>query len=772
VARREAVFLSKAIDFGANIGLSLNWKNLTDRGDNASKRAPERCRFMKTLLVEDNSADARLIREMLKETSAGTFEVQHVARLDKAMECLHKETFDVVLLDLGLPDAQGMESLTLVHKTWVGLPIVVLTGLDNERFALEVMSAGAQDYLVKGQFDTQLLVRTIRYAVKRKQAEEEVRLLNAELEMRVAERTAQIQTANEELRKEIIERKRIEEALRQSRTQLENIAHYDLLTGLPNRVLLSDRLQQAMVHTVRREQLLAVALIDLDGFKTVNDRYGHDVGDQLLNILAIRMKHALREGDTLARLGGDEFVAVMVDLGDTGAAVPVLTRLLNAVAEQVQISESILRVSASVGVTFYPQQEDADGDQLMRQADQAMYQAKMSGKNRFQVFDLTQDRFAHSRHGSIHRIRQALSANEFVLHYQPKVNMCSGEVVGAEALVRWQHPERGLLLPGMFLPEIEDHLLAVEIGEWVIDSALTQMESWQADGFNISVSVNLSALQLLQGNFVDRLRMLLAAHPLIQPSSLELEVLESSDFQSIAQVVQVLDACRKIGVTFALDDFGSSYSSLNYLKRLPVSVLKIDQNLVSETLNNAENLSTLEGILGLAVLFHRQVIAEGIESVDHGLILLRLGCELAQGYGIARPMPAHELPGWAAVWRPDSRWVNVCSPEDLELVRATVDYRSLIESLDDFLRGNRQTAPRMDSFQSRLDEWIEAKLMDGRIDLPTLHAIQTLHRQVLDLAADILDLHVLDRTPEALAKLTELYDLRDRILEQLDGLAC
>jgi len=449
--------------------------------------------------------------------------------------------------------------------------------------------------------------------------------------------------------------------LKEHERQLEQIAHYDILTGLPNRALLSDRLRQAMIQTHRRKQKLAVAMIDLDGFKAVNDNHGHDAGDLLLTTLGTRMKHILREGDTLARIGGDEFVAVLPDLDDVEASVQMFNRLLNAAAEPVLIGSSIVSVSASVGATFFPRQEGVDADQLLREADQAMYQAKLAGRNRYHIFDSTQDQFSLSRHESVKRIRQALTAREFILYYQPKVNMRTGEIVGAEALIRWQHPKQGLLAPDKFLPFIEDNPLAVELGEWVIDTALSQMEIWKAAGLNIPVSVNLSAKHLQQSNFADRLRMLLAAHPLVSPSSFELEVLETSALENLARTSLVLEACCRLGVSFALDDFGTGYSSLTYLKRLPADVLKIDQSFVREILHDKESLAIMESILWLATALGRQVIAEGVETTEHGLMLLQRGYELAQGYGIARPMPASDMPAWAASWHTDLQWASMPS---------------------------------------------------------------------------------------------------------------
>jgi len=445
-------------------------------------------------------------------------------------------------------------------------------------------------------------------------------------------------------------------AIKAHQSELEHIAHFDALTNLPNRVLLADRLHQAMAQSQRRQKQVAVAYLDLDGFKAINDHHGHEAGDQVLVTLAKRMKEALRDGDTLARMGGDEFVAVLTDLEDTTASVPLLTRLLAAAALPVQVGNLSFQVSASLGVTFYPQAQEIEADQLLRQADQAMYQAKVAGKNRYSVFDAAHDSSVRGHHESLERIRLALKQHEFVLHYQPKVNMHNGKVIGAEALIRWQHPEKGLLAPAAFLPVIEDDALAVDVGEWVIDTAMRQMGMWQAAGLDLPVSVNIGARQLQQGDFVVRLLDILARYPQINTARLELEVLETSALADMEQVSLVIEACSKIGVKFALDDFGTGYSSLTYLKRLHVTQLKIDQSFVRDMLDDPDDLAILQGIIGLAAAFKREVIAEGVETVAHGTALLQLGCELAQGYGIARPMPADQLPSWAATWQPDAAW--------------------------------------------------------------------------------------------------------------------
>jgi len=554
--------------------------------------------------------------------------------------------------------------------------------------------------------------------------------------------------------------------------ELEHLTHYDMLTNLPNRTLLADRLNQAMALAKRRKQIVAVAYLDLDGFKEINDSHGHDAGDRLLTSLAFDMKRALRAGDTLARLGGDEFVAVMVDLDSKEASVPVLALLLEAAAKQVQVGDLSLCVSASIGVTFYPQPEEVDADLLLRQADQAMYQAKLAGGNRYHIFNPDHDQTVRGRHENLEHIRRALAERNFVLYYQPKVNMRTGKVVGAEALIRWKHPERGLLPPGLFLPVIEDHPLAIEIGEWVIESVLAQMECWNAAGIELPVSVNVSAIQLQRPDFADRLSSLLAAHPSLKPFSLEIEVVETSALQDVAQTSQVLAACQSIGVSFALDDFGTGYSSLTYLKRLPASILKIDQSFVSDMLDDPENLNILEGILGLASAFHRQVIAEGVETVEHGSMLLRLGCELAQGYGIARPMPAGDLPGWLSAWRPDPHWANVpkIHSGNRALLYACVEHGAWLAAFEAFLQGKRHSPPPLDQHQCRFGVWLETETQAGRGQQSAYRLVDTVHRQFHKLASSIVAEQSGVRSTEDVERMGELQRLGDDLLQQLETL--
>lgn len=438
---------------------------------------------------------------------------------------------------------------------------------------------------------------------------------------------------------------------RESERLLAHAAHFDALTGLPNRALLTDRLIQAMHQCQRHECDLAVGYLDLDGFKTINDELGHERGDELLIEVTQNLKEVLHEGDILARLGGDEFVVVLTDLPRNGDCMAVLQRILNAAVVEVDSHA----VTASMGVTFFPK-DAVEAESLLRHADQAMYQAKQAGRNRMHLFDMAQDAIVRTRHQSQEDVRHALDNAELVLHYQPKVHMRSGAVIGCEALIRWQHPEQGLLFPGTFLPTTENLPLCVEIGEWVIATALSQLSQWHTQGKRMVMSVNISAYHLMQPDFELRLLGLLGAHPEISPSLLELEVLETSAMEDVEHVAHVMQRCRALGVRFALDDFGTGYSSLTYLRRLPAECIKIDQSFVRDMLHDPDDLTIVNGVIGLAKAFRREVVAEGVETPEHGEVLLALGCEYAQGWGISRAMPASQWDTWLAQWCRPVQW--------------------------------------------------------------------------------------------------------------------
>ena len=443
--------------------------------------------------------------------------------------------------------------------------------------------------------------------------------------------------------------------LKEHQHQLEHMAHYDALTGIPNRVLLADRLAQAIAQSQRRKRGLAVVYLDLDGFKDVNDLHGHETGDLLLIAIAQRLRDTLRDGDTLARLGGDEFVAVLTDLGDHDEWTGILARMQEAAAAPVKIRQHTLQLSASMGVTLFPQ-NGGDADTLLRHADQAMYAAKQAGRNRFHQFDAAQERAQREHHEQGLLLSEALTQAQFVLFLQPKVVMQTGQVVGAEALARWQHPERGLLPPGAFLPLLDGTALEIVFGQWVVEAALAQLERLQEAGLHMPVSINISARHLQHPGFGAWIVQCLARYPGVAPSRVELEITESAALYDLAAVADTLAGLRALGLSVALDDFGTGYSSLTYLRRLPMDTLKIDQSFVQGMLDDTGDRAIVQGVIGLARSFGYQVIAEGVETIEQGQMLQQLGCAHGQGYCIARPMPIDTFIDWARRWQPPVQW--------------------------------------------------------------------------------------------------------------------
>ena len=431
-------------------------------------------------------------------------------------------------------------------------------------------------------------------------------------------------------------------------------AERDELTGLPNRFLLSERLEQAIAAVQRYHGTLAVGMLDLDGFKLINDRYGHATGDRLLVAVADRLKQIMRGEDTLARLGGDEFVLVL-RVQDTEELERAMRRFLSALSSAYTIDGIGIHISASIGVTLYPN-DNEDAETLLRHADQAMYKAKQRGRNCFNLFDVSLDKEVKTAFETVIRVSQALHNGELCLYYQPKINLNSGAVIGFEALLRWQHPQEGLIPPLDFLPLVEQTDLIVEIGEWVIDQALNQIGRWAALGHTWSVSVNIAALHFQRADFTETLKSLLACHPNVAPQMLDIEIVESVVLENIQHVSKRLIACQDLGVTFSLDDFGAGYSSLSYLKQLPTQSIKIDQSFIRHILDDKDSLVLTKAIIGLAKSFNREVIAEGVETVEQGVLLMRLGCDVAQGYGIAKPMPVEQVPRWVAQFVSNPSW--------------------------------------------------------------------------------------------------------------------
>lgn len=444
-----------------------------------------------------------------------------------------------------------------------------------------------------------------------------------------------------------------EERVAQERLRWQ--ALHDPLTRLPNRFLLGDRLTRAMARARREQELLAVCMLDLDGFKVVNDSLGHDVGDELLIEVAQRLRDCVRAEDTVARLGGDEFVLLLGGLSTPAEVDRALTRVCEAVARPYESREGPVRVAASIGVTLHPLNE-SDADILLRHADQAMYQAKQAGGNRYVMFDLEFSQRLQAQQRLRERVRGAIDSNRLVLHYQPRVDMRSGRIVGAEALVRWVQPDGSLWYPDRFLPNIEHDALIESLGDWVLREALRQLQVWQNLGCAVPVSVNIAARHFQRRDFVPRLVAMLREMAGVAPSLLEIELVESAALDNLDQAAATIQALGAIGVTVAIDDFGMGYSSLGYLRRLPVDRVKIDRSFVMDMLTDHDDLEVVQAVIGLAHTFRRQVLAEGVETPVHGAMLLRLGCDEGQGYGIARPMPAGDWPAWHRQWQAPALW--------------------------------------------------------------------------------------------------------------------
>ena len=446
---------------------------------------------------------------------------------------------------------------------------------------------------------------------------------------------------------------------KEQQNKLELMAHYDVLTNLPNRTLFADRFSQAIARSKRTHQLLAICFLDLDNFKPINDKFGHDIGDQLLIEVARRIKSVIRDGDTVSRQGGDEFALLLGDLESASQCELLFERLRNLLVEPYIINGLSHTISASIGVTIYPSDE-GDIDTLLRHADQAMYQSKLEGKNRYSLFDPLDERDVLQKQKQLQEIENALLQGELQLYYQPKVKMNTGDVFGAEALVRWIHPKRGVIPPNEFLPLIDGSNLEILFGDWVIDEALKQLEQWLTEDIKLQISINITSLHMRSASFIAHFKSVLALYPKINCKYLQLEILESSALGDLTAISQIITTCKEeLGVQVALDDFGTSYSSLSHLRSLPAEVIKIDQSFVRDMLDDPNDSAIIEGIIGLAESFDRKIIAEGVESEAQGLMLMLMGCHSAQGYHIARPMPAIELPIWLNNYQPEEKWLNL-----------------------------------------------------------------------------------------------------------------
>lgn len=456
-----------------------------------------------------------------------------------------------------------------------------------------------------------------------------------------------------EVATDITKIKHNEKLLSDAHKVLEKSAYFDQLTNLPNRRRFTHRFEEIVAHTNLEQEQLIICYLDLDGFKQVNDNYGHAVGDKFLKMIADRLHSTMREHDVLARWGGDEF-ALIIKVADMDEATSLLERILGKVSDSYVCDGNQVDISTSIGVAVYSSR-DNDIDTLLRQADQAMYIAKQRGKQQFCFFDADKDRKIHALQAMVGDISRAIANEEMVLYYQPKLSLSQRRIYGVEVLVRWLHPEKGLLPPVEFLPYIRGTDTQTELDWWVIEKAINQALQWQRHHVNLGVSINVSPGTLQQEDFISRLIQVLDNRQL-KKGRIELEILES-DVADIEKIIHVIKNLKVFNISFALDDYGTGYSSLTYLRKLPVHTVKIDQSFVRDMLCDKNDLNIVEGVIGLARVFDREVIAEGVETMEHGVKLASMQCYNLQGYGIARPMPLAEFNNWLAQYQIPEEWM-------------------------------------------------------------------------------------------------------------------
>jgi diguanylate cyclase (GGDEF)-like protein len=567
------------------------------------------------LVVDDTPTNLQLLKSML---TAHGYTVHPALGGKIALEFLKHVQPDLILLDIIMPGMDGYEvcrRLKAQQRTR-DIPVIFISASDQEIDKVQAFVSGGIDYVTRPLQEEELLAR-IRTHLS-------LRGLQRHLEELVDERTAELREVNAKLHRENIERKLAED-------RISYMAHYDALTGLPNRALLQDRIGQAIARSRREARNAAVLLLDLDYFKNINDSLGHQVGDGLLQAIATRLRHCVREDDSVARLGGDEFVFCLPSIGGAGDAAMVAQKALAAIDQSLCLDGHTLHVSASIGISLYPD-DGADAESLMRTADTAMYAAKEKGRNNFQFFTPELDRAAQQRLVVANRLRQALASGEFEVYYQPQVDIESGEVFSAEALLRWREPGQTPTPCGDFIAIAEDTGLILPIGEWVLREACTQLKRWHEGGrADLRIAVNLSPRQIYRGGIESWVEQVLQEAGLAG-DALNLEITESILLQRSEDNVATLRHLSELGVQLSVDDFGTGYSNLAYLQRFPVDALKIDRAFVNGIDRDANDTALVAAIIGMAHSLHLKVLAEGVETEEQVKFLQAHGCLAAQGF--------------------------------------------------------------------------------------------------------------------------------------------
>lgn len=551
---------------------------------------------IKILLIEDNPSDARLLEAMLSAAFPQKYTVQTATCLQDGIKLLESAEFDIILTDLDLPDASGAKAVARIQDDCLTIPIVVLSGQDSDELALQTVQMGAQDYLVKGQGDGYLLDRAIEYAIERKRHEQ----------------------------------------------RLSYLANYDSLTGLVNRELFKERLGRALIRANRNNALVALFLIDLDRFKTINDTLGHDAGDELLIQVARRLEQCTRDEDTVARLDGDEFAIITENVSNNDDAIKIADKILNIMRKSFNVQSNDIYVSPSIGISLYPVNA-VKAEQLLKCADTAIHSAKDTGRNCYYFYTTDMNKKLLSRLSLEAKLRRAVEKQEFQLYYQPKFNIQTKQLIGAEALIRWFHPEDGMVSPGVFIPMAEELGLIAAITDWVLHEACSQNYAWQQAGYApIRMAVNLSPKQFNQNNVAERISEQIRQTNL-SPEYVELEITEGALMNDVVKSNEVLKALKDQGIHISIDDFGTGYSSLSYLKKFYLDTLKIDQSFVRDMLEDQDGSAIVSAIIAMANSLRLNVIAEGVETETQMSYLAEKNCQYAQGYLLGKPVPAHEF---------------------------------------------------------------------------------------------------------------------------------
>ncbi|MEO7578965.1 MAG: EAL domain-containing protein [Massilia sp.] len=592
-------------------------------------------RAERILIVDDTPANLRLLMHILAEHG---YSVHPASDGATALRFVQSTLPDLILLDVIMPHIDGYkvcEQLKADPRTH-DIPIIFISSADQELDKVKAFASGGVDYIVRPLQAEEVLARIKTHLA--------LRHLQTDLEQRVRERTAELTErsaelleANQLLRAENFERKQAEERIRY-------MAHYDALTGLPNRALLQDRVTQAIAQAHRQQGHLALLFIDLDYFKHINDSLGHQVGDRLLQLVGCCLQQCLREGDSVARLGGDEFV-VSLALSDSGDAAQVAQKILATLDNPFVVDQHELHVNASIGIGLYPDDGD-DVESLMRAADAAMYCAKENGRGCYQYFTPVINERARDRLELGTRLRRAFAQDEFALHYQPQVDIESGAIFSAEALLRWRQPgQQTPIACGEFIAIAEETGLILPIGQWVLRQACQQLKRWHEAGYGaMRMAVNLSPRQLYQPNFLEMVKDILDETGL-PPTALDLEITESLLLQRSEDNIAKLKELGNMGMQLSVDDFGTGYSSLAYLQRFPVHALKIDQSFVRNIGSNPGATALVTAIIAMSHSLHLNVLAEGVETPQQAAFLLAHGCRCAQGYYYGKAVAADTLTG-------------------------------------------------------------------------------------------------------------------------------